>query len=191
MADVSVRRAQAQDAPAVARVQAAAWRPAYGDVLPGELLAALGCEAGAQRWRSSIQAPPSPRHRVLVACAGADVVGVAAMGPGEDADLDARVDADIGVLLVAPQFRGAGHGSRLLMASVDHLRGEGFERAYTWVGASDEVERAFLAGAGWASDGAHRLLDLRGDGEVVVGQVRLHTDIRTERRPVPPEAAHG
>ena len=184
MADVSVRPAQARDAPAVARVQEAAWGSDYRGLLPGELLTALGSEQGAQRWRSSVQAPPSPRHRVLVACAGRDVVGVAAVGPSEDRDLDARVDAEIGVLLVAPDARGAGHGSRLLMASVEHLRLEAFERAYTWVAAADDAQRAFLVGAGWAADGAHRQLDLRGDGAVVVTQVRLHTDIR----PAPPEA---
>jgi hypothetical protein len=64
------------------------------------------------------------------------------------------------------------------MASVDHLRGQGFERAYTWVAATEDAQRAFLVGAGWAADGAHRQLDLHGDGEVVVTQVRLHTDIR-------------
>ena len=178
MAEVSVRPARSQDASALARVQVASWRPAYGDVLPGELLEALGGEPGAERWRSSVAAPPSPRHRVLVACAGPDIVGVAALCPGEDDDLDTRVDAEIGVLLVAPQARGAGHGSRLLMASVDRLRADGFERAYTWVAADDDAQRAFFVGGGWAADGAHRRLDLRGDGEVVVAQVRLHTDIR-------------
>ena len=182
MADVSVRPARAQDAPAVARVQAASWQPAYGDLLPADLLEALGGEPGAQRWRSSIVAAPSPRHRVLVACAGPDIVGVAALGPGEDVDLDARVDGEIGVLLVAPTARGLGHGSRLLMASVEHLRGDGFERACTWVATDEDAHRAFLAGSGWSADGAHRRLDLRGDGAVVVAQVRLHTDIRPERR---------
>jgi hypothetical protein len=32
-----------------------------------------------------------------------------------------------------------------------------------------------VADAGWAPDGAHRELDLRGDGAVRVKQVRLHT----------------
>ena len=191
MADVSVRPAVVQDAPAVARVQVASWRPVYGDVLASELLEALGGEPGVQRWRSSIAAVPSPRHRVMVACAGAEVVGVATVGPGEDRDLDTRVDGEIGVLLVAPSARRGGHGSRLLMASVDHLRGDGFERAYTWVAASDDAMRAFLVSSGWAADGAHRRLDLRGDGQVVMSEVRLHTDIRSDIPLSPPEAVVG
>jgi GNAT superfamily N-acetyltransferase len=187
MAEVSVRPARAQDAATVARLQLASWEPVYGDLLPAELLAAVGGEPGAGRWRSSVTAPPSPRHRVLVACAGPAVVGVAALGPAEDGDLDVRVDAEIGVLLVAPDARRHGHGSRLLMAAVDHLRGDGFERAYAWLPADDLAARAFLVGSGWAPDGAHRGLDLRGDGAVVVTQVRLHTDIR----PAPAGAVSG
>ena len=45
----------------------------------------------------------------------------------------------------------------------------------TWLTSTDDMLREFLAGAGWAPDGAHRELDLHGDGTVLVKQVRLHT----------------
>ena len=41
----------------------------------------------------------------------------------------------------------------------------------------DDATRAFLTAAGWAPDGAHRTLDLTGDGSVTLKQVRLHTDL--------------
>jgi hypothetical protein len=47
----------------------------------------------------------------------------------------------------------------------------------TWLGAADDETRLFLTTAGWAADGAHRTLDLTGDGSVQVKQVRLHTDL--------------
>ncbi len=43
--------------------------------------------------------------------------------------------------------------------------------------AEDDVLRGFLTDAGWAPDGAHRELDLDGDGTMRVKQVRLHTAI--------------
>jgi hypothetical protein len=46
-----------------------------------------------------------------------------------------------------------------------------------WLNSTDDALRAFVTTAGWAPDGAHRELDLRGDGEVLVKQVRLHTDL--------------
>jgi hypothetical protein len=61
---------------------------------------------------------------------------------------------------------------------VDTLRADRFGRATTWLPATDDVRREFLTQAGWAPDGAHRELDLHGDGSVLVRQVRLHTDLR-------------
>lgn len=178
MADVSVRPARPDDAPAIATAQAAAWRPAYASVLPEDTFAALEGEAGTRQWQAAVTSPPSPRHRVLVACSGADIVGVAAFGPSEDNDLDAAADADLSELLVDPGHRGQGHGSRLLAATVDHLRGDGFARAHLWVSAQDEALQQFLTSTGWGVEVGTRTLDLRGDGAVVVDQVRMHTDIR-------------
>jgi GNAT superfamily N-acetyltransferase len=177
MADVSVRAAAPSDAEAVARVQHAAWRDAYTDLLPEDVLAAVASPEAAERWRQAVTAPPSPRHRVLVALAGPEVVGFTAFGPAEDPDLDAAVDAELHALCVRPDRTREGHGSRLINAAVDHLRDDGFLRAHTWLGSADDVLRGFLVGSGWDADGAHRSLDLRGDGDVVVPQVRLHTGI--------------
>ena len=47
----------------------------------------------------------------------------------------------------------------------------------------DDVRRTFLTEAGWAPDGAHRELDLHGNGTVRVKQVRLHTDLGTGDAP--------
>jgi hypothetical protein len=74
-----------------------------------------------------------------------------------------------------------GHGSRLLQACADTLRADRFVRATTWLNSNDDVRRGFLVSAGWEPDGAHRELDLHGDGAVRVKQVRLHTDVRDEQ----------
>ncbi len=176
VADVSVRAARAEDAAALARVQARAWQHDYRDTLPD---AALDGDF-TEPWRQAVAEPPSPRHRVLAACAGPDVVGLATLTPAEDPDRDPVTDAELGALVVDPDHRRQGHGSRLLAAAADHLRGDGFTTAVTWVDAGDDARRAFLESAGWAADGAHRSLDLRGDGAVVVRQLRLHTDLREE-----------
>lgn len=177
MADASVRPARNGDAPALGDVQSRAWREAYADILPAGVLAGLTPEAMAEGWQAAIVSPPSPRHRVLVACAGPDLTGFAACGPTADGDLDGMLDADVPVLLVDPGARLRGHGSRLLTAVVEQLRGDGFRHAHIWVDEADERLREFLAKAGWAPDGTQRSLDLRGDGAVVVRQLRLHTDI--------------
>jgi len=180
MVDASVRLARLLDAPDLGAVQSRAWRDAYADLLPPDVLAGLTPESMAAGWRTAVASPPSPRHRVLVAVAGTDVVGFAAFGPTADGDLDGMLDADVSVLLVDPGARLRGHGSRLLSAVVEHLQGDGFRHAHAWVDEADERQRTFLTGAGWAPDGARRSLDLRGDAAVIVRQVRLHTDVASD-----------
>lgn len=175
VADVSVRPARPEDAAAVATVQAVSWRSSYAEVLPAEVLESLTPAALTERWDEAIRWAPSPRHRILVACEAGVVVGFASLAPGADPDADANTDADLLELAVDPTHRGGGHGSRLLTAAADTLRGDRFTTARHWINATDDTAREFLTAAGWGPDGATRALDLRGDGEVVVRQVRLHT----------------
>lgn len=181
MADVSVGAAAPGDASEVTRVQAAAWRMAYADVLPSQLLATLDSASVTRVWLDAIMAPPTPRHRLLVAREGPEVVGFAALGPASDLDLAGKHDAEFFDLCVDPDHAGAGHGSRLLNAAVDQLRDDGFRKAHAWVPGhaekQDDPLRAFLEASGWGASGAQRSLDLAGDGARVFVQVRLHTSI--------------
>jgi GNAT superfamily N-acetyltransferase len=176
-ADVSVRVAFADDATAIARVQVSAWRTAYADVLPSGVLDQLPADAFAEQWHQSIAKPKEARQRVLVALERAAVRGFAATAPATDADASSAADAELVEFVVEPDHRGAGHGSRLLHAAVDTMRSDKFRRATMWVASTDDDLRGFLTAQGWAPDGAHRELDLDGDGSVVVKQVRLHTDL--------------
>ncbi len=176
IADRSVRVAWADDALAIGAVQARAWRETYASVLPAELLAEVDAAGLAEHWRTAIIAPPTAKHRVLVALDRNTVSGFAATAPSEDPDAD-PVDGEIVAFHVDPAAFGAGHGSRLLSAAADTLRADGFARARMWVVASDDALRAFVQSAGWSPDGAHRELDLTGDGTARLRQVRLHTDL--------------
>lgn len=177
-ADVSVRAAWAQDSPAVAEIQVRAWQHNLADILPGDVLAALPVEQFQQQWQHSIARPADARQRVLVALERATVRGFAATSPGTDSDADPVTDAEITELVVDPAHLGVGHGSRLLHAAVDTMRSDNFQRATMWLHASGDLLKHFLSEQGWAADGAHRELDLYGDGAVVAKQVRVHTDLR-------------
>lgn len=153
----SVRSATAADAAAIGAVQLRSWRQAYRGVLPGTTLDGLSAERLAQAWRAAITAPPSPRHRVLVACAADLVVGFAAVAPRLDRDA-AGPDGELVELLVDPAHQRTGHGSRLLAAAADVLREGAAETIAAWVPLADEPRRAFLTSAGLQPDGAHRTL---------------------------------
>ena len=177
-ADVSVRVAWADDAAGIAAVQVAAWREEYAGVLPPEVVDSFDVEQFAAAWHQAVSRPADARNRVLVALERTQVRGFAVTTPSPDPDADPIGDGELGDLVVHPAHRRAGHGSRLLHAAVDTLRADRFVRAATWLRTDDDVRRRFLTDAGWAPDGAHRELDLHGDGSVRVKQLRLHTDVR-------------
>ena len=175
LADASVRLARESDAPAVGLVQSTVWREAYAGIVPDEVVAAFEPQAFASAWRQSLAAPPAGVHRLLVACAGDQVVGFAAIGPSQDPDTSPQT-GELTTLGVHPQARRAGHGSRLLNASVDTLRGAGATTLATWVLATDESARAFLGRAGLTPDGAFRDRVVSRDG-ATAREVRLVADI--------------
>ncbi|WP_028645792.1 GNAT family N-acetyltransferase [Nocardioides sp. URHA0020] len=178
-ADVSVRIAWADDAPAIAGLQLRTWREVYADLLPADALPD-DVEATAAAWQASLQRPSDARNRVLVALERNRVVGFAITAPASDPDCDPVADGELSELTIDPQERGKGHGSRLLQAAVDTLVADRFQRAVLWSMAGDDALRAFLTEAGWGADGAHRELDLDGGGTTRVKQVRLHTALTGE-----------
>ena len=88
--------------------------------------------------------------------------------PATDADATPGQDAELLILLVDPASIGRGHGSRLLNASADTLRDNGFTVLRAWVPEPDTDRQRFLAGAGFTADGAARVLDASGDGTATV-----------------------
>lgn len=171
LADASVRRARPNDAPAVGMVQATVFREAYAGRVPDDVLALFEPDAFARSWRESLTAPPEGVHRLMVACAGDQVVGLAAVGPSQDPDAGGA-QGEVTVLGVHPDARRQGHGSRLLNASVDVLREAGADAVSLWVLADDEAGRAFLAASGFAPDGAYRDRVVSPDGDTL-REVRL------------------
>lgn len=176
VADASVRLARATDAPAVGFVQAVVWREAYAAHLPQDVVDQFQPREFTNAWRQSLESPPSRDHLLLVACAGEQVVGFAAVGPSPDPD--ASEAAELLVLGVHPEARRQGHGSRLLNAAVDTARGRGRQSLSAWVLAGADDVRAFLQAAGLDTDGAHRERIVTDD--TTVREVRLSASVAAE-----------
>lgn len=180
-----VRPARSEDAGEIARIQLTTWRVAYRRLMPKHVLDRLDEAWLARQWRAAIDAPPTGRHRVLVAIEQADqsyVVGFAASGPADEQALapeepPERLGDDVAAvteLLVEPRWGRRGHGSRLLAASVEAWRSDGFTTAVAWAYEGDPATRNFLTSAGWEPDGAARALDV---DDMLVPQLRLHVSL--------------
>ena len=108
-------------------------------------------------------------------CSGERVVGFAAVGPSVDADAT-ETTGEVLALGVHPDARRGGHGSRLLNAAVDTLRGNGFHSMSVWLLVDDQDTRAFLTAAGLSPDSAYRDRVIDVDGKVS-REVRLSADL--------------
>ncbi|MEV0127026.1 GNAT family N-acetyltransferase [Dactylosporangium sp. NPDC050688] len=192
-----VRPARLDDVVEITRIQLTTWRVAYRRLLPQHVLDQLDEDWITRRWRDAIADPPTPEHRVLVAVeqqespgagpTSAYVVGFAASGPADDTALAPEEDhtvlagaAAITDVLVEPRWGRRGHGSRLLAASVDLWRTDGFTTALAWTFADDRVTRRFLESSGWAPDWVSRSLDV---DDLLVPQIRWHVSLETEEAP--------
>ena len=168
-ADAAVRPATPADVPAIAAVQSRAWRSAYADLLGPEAVAALTPQALTPAWAAAVGTPPSSRHAVLVATAGGLVVGFAASAPSEDPD--AEGEGELATLAVDPSHQRAGHGSRLLAATVDLLLDAGTTAMLAWAPEADAPRLAFLESAGMHRDGGRRSFQVTSAVELV--EIRL------------------
>lgn len=176
-----VRPARPEDVAEISRIQVATWRVAYRRLLPRHVLDGLDLSVVSESWQAAVMAPPSERHRVLVAVEQSPetsyVVGFGAFGPVDedhtvpDEVLPGTVAAII-ELLVEPRWGRRGHGSRLLAAAVDLWREDGMTGALAWVFDQNPSMVKFLTSAGWAPDGNTRALDV---DDMLVPQSRYAT----------------
>jgi GNAT superfamily N-acetyltransferase len=158
----------------MARIQVDTWRTCYQQVLPAAVLESLDPEAFESAWHSTVTAPPSSRHHVLVALEGEWRVGVAAFGPDAEVqpgDPDPDTTVSISLLLVEARWGRRGHGSRLLSAIAELAADDGARRLVAWVPVGDTASLEFYRSAGWAADGRQRSLDT---GSGLVNELRLH-----------------
>jgi len=168
-ADVSVRPAIPGDEVAATAAQLRSWRSGLGSIVP-DLMDRIDAQAMTAQWAAAITAPPTAGHRVLVALAGARIVGLAAVVPAPDG-------VEISALEVDPDHRRGGHGSRLLAACVDLGRQAGAEHVYAWALDGDEARAKFLGSAGLGRDGSARTLATGETPEQSIVELRWFAEI--------------
>lgn len=156
-----VRRAEPQDAPAVARVHVASWRQAYRGLLPQEYLDSLSIETRTTTWAKAFSQSPDQTSTTLVGELDGQIVGFACVGPSRDDDTD-RATGELWGLYLDPAHWGAGHGHTLHTEALDVARASGAAVATLWVLTTNQRARHFYERHGWVADGTVKTV-WRGD----------------------------
>jgi ribosomal protein S18 acetylase RimI-like enzyme len=130
-----IRAATEADAPAIAEIQARAWRWAYSDFIAEE-------EMPVAAEREAIFRELIATGAVRVFDQGGTVAGYASIR-----------DDELTSLYVDPAAQGAGVGSRLLADAQERIEAAGHARAWLYVYADNAQGCAFYERHGWTAVG--------------------------------------
>jgi GNAT superfamily N-acetyltransferase len=140
MTAISLRRAGAADAPAIARVRIDSWRTTYRGIVPDAYLDAMEIDASTAMWDRVLTAGPGTTS-VFVADHGGEIVGFAGGVMLEQPKYG--IDAELVAIYLRREFQHVGLGRRLVGAIVDAQRLHGATGLLTWVIAGNKAARAF------------------------------------------------
>lgn len=160
---ILVRSARRTDAAGIARVHVRTWKEAYKGLLDGQYLEGMNEARLLARWRSSLDRRAEDLDEaIFVATSGQDVIGFLAVGASREPF--APWEAEVSMLYVLKEHRGAGIGRALMKAAADHCIRRAMFSAGLWVLRDNGAARDFYE----AMRGAHagRKMDSVG-GQIV------------------------
>lgn len=148
-----VRRANPNDAHAIALVHVHAWRTAYRHLVSDAELDRLDVERRAAAWGLRLRDASWP---VYVLDDGGVVRGFCSTGRCEDSDVDSDKTAEIPAIYLDPGIWGQGHGRELCETVIDDLENSGLSEIVLWAFTGNERARRFFEAMGFEADGTTR-----------------------------------
>ena len=139
---IDIRRAEPDDADAIAETHRAAWMGAYAGIIPHGALLKMVNRRGPQWWANAIRRATS----VLVIDMGGTVAGYATLGRSRARQL--KPQGEIYELYLRPEYQGLGLGSRLFEAARQKLSQHGLKGLVVWALEENTNALAFYEGAG-------------------------------------------
>ena len=136
---LTIRSAEVDDAPAIARVHVDTWKSAYTGIIPQTYLDSMTIESRTLVWARLLH-----RSSTSITLVSEDhdqrIVGFVSGGPLRHADR--RYQAEISSLYVQRSHQREGHGRRLFLAASNRLAGNGLQGLFVWV-LADNPARVF------------------------------------------------
>jgi GNAT superfamily N-acetyltransferase len=168
-----LRKAEPEDAMAVARVHVRSWQTAYRGLMPDEYLDQLRPEDRAQQYDFRNNDPLQPF--TIVAVDSGNIHGFGTTAPARDAEKAGS--GEIYALYVDPGQWGCGIGRSLMAAARARLVDQGFRTALLWVLAGNTRAERFYWRDRWEPDGTRRKEEIWG---VAVEEVRYLRSLEKE-----------
>jgi ribosomal protein S18 acetylase RimI-like enzyme len=163
---LSIRPAELQDAPAIARIHIRSWQVAYRGQLPGTFLDSLDSdlERRTSQWERNIATAADRGWTQLVGEHAGAVVGFVTFGRPDDPQEDPTV-GQLHAIYLDPTYWNQGYGRALFAAAESGLAEARYRGALLWVLETNARARRFYERAGWIADGTKKV-EARGNVEL-------------------------
>ena len=165
--NIVVRRAELDDAKAIATVHVRAWQAAYQGIVPSAFLNSLSIEQREASWREILERRTS---RTWVAEGGGEVVGWISAGPSRDTDARATT-GEVWAVYVSPEHWRRGVGGRLWREAEADLTAARFTDVTLWVLKANASAIAFYLSLGFANEPGREQMTAPGGTELC--EIRL------------------
>ena len=157
-------RAQASDAPRVARVHVDSWQVAYRGVVPDSFLEGFTYAKREDAFRRSLAENLEETYLLededATASSDERAVAILTVGPSRDDDLDVKEVGELWGIYIVPDRWRQGIGTRLVREAEGMLRARGYREIVLWVLEGNMDARRFYEAMGFEPDGASRIVEL-------------------------------
>ncbi len=129
---IHIRNARRTDAAGISRVHERTWKEAYRGLLDSAYLDALSEKRLIARWRANLDRRQEDLDdQIMVAVANKEIIGFVMVGASREAF--APWEAEISMVYILKEHRGAGVGRALMKAAADHCIRRGMFSGGLWV----------------------------------------------------------
>jgi GNAT superfamily N-acetyltransferase len=158
---LTVRRAAAADARAIAEINVAGWQAAYRGLMPEAFLESLSADQRELAWRARLEGGADAGDPAWVAELDGEPVGYLVSGPPRDEDAEPGA-VEIYAVYVRPDVWRSGVGRRLIEVATAEWWRRGATSLLLWVLEGNTRARSFYEALGWTADGSTKTYDMGG-----------------------------
>ena len=154
---MNIRRATAEDAPALAKVHVDSWQVAYRGIVPYSHLERFTYQRREDAFRQAIAANLEETYLIED---NDQAIGILTIGASRDDDLDVNLTGEIWGIYITPSSWRQGIGTILVQEAERMLKSRGYQDVVLWVLEDNMDARRFYEKMGFSLDGMYKMVEL-------------------------------
>lgn len=151
---MTIREANSDDAPEIAKIQIKAWQTGYEGIMPKEYLDSLSLEEKTKQWSDSL-AEKGLGINLVIEFNGS-IVGFCVFGPIRDEDLSNKNVGELVAINILPSYWNKGLGSEAIEHIIAASIQRKWEALYLWVLKENIKARRVYEALGFVEDGTEK-----------------------------------